>query len=109
MCLPFLNLMDLLTRQVEGRSNSFSQPTWRMEVVTRMESSLPGLPGEGEERGAGEGGVGAVRSDWQSEGGGEDGLEKGGGAEVGEVQQCEWVAGLQELENLKEGGRRLRQ
>ena len=46
-----------------------------------------------------------MRSDWQSEGGGEDGLEAGGGAEAGEVQQCERVAGLQELEDLeKEGG-----
>ena len=33
---------------------------------------------------------------WQSEGGGEDGL--GGGSEAGEVQQCEGLVELRELE-----------
>ena len=66
-CLPFLNLMDLLTRHLEGRSSSFSQPTLKMVVVKRMESSQPGPPGVGEERGAGEGGVGDLEPGWQSE------------------------------------------
>ena len=37
-----------------------------------------------------------MRSDSQSEGGGEDGLEAGGGAGAGEQQQDERVAGLKE-------------
>ena len=37
--LPFLNLMEHLTRHLEGRSSSFCQPTLMKVAVTRMESS----------------------------------------------------------------------